>query len=78
MDMIICDYLLGGETGMSIIATLRGLCNKEVPALLVTGVTLPDHIETMQASGLAFMYKPLDHDKLRVVLSQLIRFNHDQ
>lgn len=70
-DLIFCDYLLdGGENGMTIIAALREAFDKEIPAFLVTGITSQDHIETMHASGLAYMYKPLDHEKLRAALTQ--------
>jgi len=72
-DLIFCDYLLGGgENGMAIIARLRAAFNKEIPAFLITGITSQDHIETMHASGLAYMYKPLDHDKLRAALTQFV------
>lgn len=71
-DMIMCDYLLDGdENGITVIAMLRDALNKDIPAFLVTGITLPEHIKTMHASGLAYMYKPIDHDKLKETLFQL-------
>lgn len=72
-DFIICDYLLNeGESGTMVINSLRSAFNKEIPACLVSGITLPEHIETVRASGLEFMYKPLDHEKLREALSRFI------
>jgi len=70
-DLIFCDYLLGeGEKGLATIAMLREAFSTEIPAFLITGITSPEHIETMQASGLPYMYKPLDHNKLRAALTQ--------
>jgi CheY-like chemotaxis protein len=78
-DAIICDYLLeGDENGVDVITMLRDAFQKEIPALLVTGITLPEHIAQMRQSGLTYMYKPLDNDKLKVALSQLTRLNYVQ
>jgi signal transduction histidine kinase/CheY-like chemotaxis protein len=78
-DVIMSDYLLeGDETGVDVITMLRDAFQKEIPALLVTGITLPEHIATMRQSGLTYMYKPLDHEKLQTMLSQLIKLNYVQ
>lgn len=76
-DLIFCDFLLGDDqNGIATISQLRDAFNEEIPAFLVTGITLPDHIEAMHASGLAYMYKPLDQDKLRVALKQFSSLNY--
>jgi len=76
-DIIFCDFLLGdGENGIAIIKQLHEAFNEEIPAFLITGITLPEHIEAMHASGLAYMYKPLDQDKLRAALKQFTPLNY--
>ena len=78
-DVIMCDYLLeGDETGVDVITMLRDAFQKEIPALLVTGITLPEHIAKLRQSGLTYMYKPLDHEKLQTMLSQLTKLNYVQ
>lgn len=72
-DAIICDYLLAGsENGISVIAMLRTALNNDIPAMLITGDTLPEHMKMLQASNLPIVHKPLHHDKLRAALSQFI------
>jgi signal transduction histidine kinase/ActR/RegA family two-component response regulator len=76
-DVILCDYLLAeNENGVSVIAQLRATFGQDIPAILITGDTLPEHIEAMRATGLPILHKPLDQDKLRTALSSFISWNY--
>lgn len=72
-DVILCDYLLAEkEKGTEVISALRAAFNKEIPGVLITGDTLPDDMKMLHASNIPVMYKPLDHGKLKLVLSRLL------
>lgn len=72
-DVILCDYLLAEkDTGVSVIAALRTAFGKEIPAILITGDTLPADMKAIRMSNLPVMYKPIDHSKLKLALLQLI------
>lgn len=72
-DVILCDYLLAEkEKGTAVVTALRAAFNKEIPAVLITGDTLPDDMKMLHASNIPVMYKPLDHGKLKLVLSRFL------
>ena len=65
-DAIICDYRLRGhENGIDLIGALRKKLKTDIPALLITGDTSPTRIRELNASGLNWLYKPLDTAQLR-------------
>lgn len=71
-DAIICDYRLRGhENGIDLIHDLRKKFNDDIPALLITGDTAPARIRELDASGLNWLYKPLDTEQLRGALQEL-------
>jgi signal transduction histidine kinase len=72
-DAIVCDYRLrGGETGISVIDTLRAEFNQDIPALLVTGDTGPERLREIEASGMSVLHKPLQESVLRRALGELL------
>ncbi len=72
-DIIISDYRLGGGcTGLEAIAALREAFGADIPGILVTGDTAPETIQTINASGLPVLYKPLKPAKLRAMLAHLL------
>ena len=52
------------ETGLGVIEALRNEFNADIPALLITGDTDPDHLRQISESGLAVLHKPLHEDEL--------------
>jgi signal transduction histidine kinase/CheY-like chemotaxis protein len=72
-DAIVCDYRLrGGENGMHVIDALRAEFNGDIPALLITGDTGPEHLREIQASGLSVLHKPVQDKALREALGRLL------
>ena len=71
-DVLMCDYRLRGEeNGIGVVEALRIEFNEDIPALLVTGETGPEHMREIEASGLMVLHKPLSEDLLWTSLSQL-------
>lgn len=59
-SLVICDFRLREyRTGPQVIASLRAELGYELPALLITGDTAPDHIRQAQASGIPLLHKPV-------------------
>jgi two-component system, sensor histidine kinase len=72
-DVLVCDYRLPAhESGITVIETLRAEFNEDIPAMLLTGDTGPEHIREIEASGLLALHKPLQEDELRRHLSRLM------
>ncbi len=68
-DAIIADYRLREEhTGIEAIQKIHAAWGSDIPALIVTGDTAPERLREAQASGFAFMHKPVNAAKLRAFL----------
>jgi len=62
LDLIICDWRLGGgTTGADVVKSVRQL-RPELPALLVTGDGSAESHQAISASRIAVMYKPTTPD----------------
>jgi two-component system, sensor histidine kinase len=71
-DLIVADLRLrGDETGISAVRALRARFGREVPAVIVSGDTLPARLQEVQESGLPMLHKPLRPEALREVLRGL-------
>jgi len=74
-EAIVCDHrLLDGETGVDVIAALRTEFNSDIPAILITGDTSPERIQSLQATGIPVLHKPLQDHVLMDALLRLL--NH--
>jgi signal transduction histidine kinase len=72
-DLLIVDYRLRGEqTGAHVIAALRQLCGRGLPAVIVTGDTAPARLREAQAAAAVLLHKPLDPAVLRHTLCGLL------
>lgn len=72
-DAIISDYRLrDDETGIEVIAMVRREFNADIPALLITGDTSPDRINSVANTDLTVLYKPIQDHVLKKTLSQLV------
>lgn len=64
-DVIISDYRLREQrTGIEAITTLRNLLNKNVPALLITGDTAADKLQSAKISQVPILHKPVLPEEL--------------
>ena len=61
---IISDYQLGSEDGLAAIERLREEFNEDIPALLITGDTSPEHVALFRSSGLKVLHKPVTGETL--------------
>ena len=60
VDLILSDLHLGpGPGGHEVVASLRRLCGREVPALLVTGDTAGDALREVAAGSDPVLFKPV-------------------
>jgi two-component system, sensor histidine kinase len=72
-DVIISDYRLRGhQTGLQAIETLRQMAGVQVPALLVTGDTLPARLRDTHTSNIPTLHKPVAPDVLYKRLKSLL------
>ena len=73
-DAIVCDHrLLGTETGVDVIEALRSEFNFDIPALLITGDTSPERMQSILTTGIPVLNKPLQDHVLINALSGLVK-----
>jgi CheY-like chemotaxis protein len=72
-DLIICDYRLSaGRTGIEVIAQLRTILAAPIPAVIISGDTLPERLRELRASGHHLLYKPVAPTTLRSLVEKLL------
>lgn len=65
VDLVLSDLHLGeGPDGTEVIATVRRLCGRDVPAVLITGDTAHERIEPVAATGDPILFKPVQPRRL--------------
>jgi signal transduction histidine kinase len=68
-DFILTDYrLLGAQSGVDAVRSLREAAGREVPACVISGDTAEDVKELINTAGLLLLQKPVRPAKLRSVL----------
>jgi two-component system CheB/CheR fusion protein len=73
-DLIIADYRLEeGGSGIEMIGHIRQALEREIPAVLVTGDTLPESVRDMEASGCKVLHKPIEVDELVAHMNHLLK-----
>lgn len=71
VQAVVADFRLrGGRTGTEAIAILRSATGRELPALIVSGDSIPQQEPVVRAGGCAFLSKPLSAPQLRAWLAQ--------
>lgn len=64
--IVICDFRLPqGDNGIEIVAQLRSLAARELPALLISGDTAPERLREARAAAIPLLQKPLSSVSLR-------------
>lgn len=72
-DVIVSDLRLRDEeNGIDLVAQIRQIFGKQIPALLITGDTAPERVRQAQVSGLRVQYKPMKMDALIEEMSLLV------
>jgi signal transduction histidine kinase len=72
-EVIISDYRLRGhQTGLQAIESLRQMAGVQVPALLVTGDTLPARLRDTHTSNIPTLHKPVAPEVLYKRLKSLL------
>jgi CheY-like chemotaxis protein len=72
-DLLISDYRLGAEDGISVIQRLREEFNEEVHAILITGDTSAEHVAIFKQSGLTVLHKPISGQALIAAIQAEVR-----
>ena len=73
-DLVLSDLHLGsGPDGVEVIANVRRLCGREVPAILVTGDTAPEQIRHVSDRDVAVLFKPVQPRRLFEALRDALR-----
>jgi two-component system, sensor histidine kinase len=69
-DLIIADYRLeSGHTGIEAIRALRGMLDKPIPAIVVTGSVLSNHEREAAEHDFHLLLKPVVPGKLRAMIA---------
>lgn len=64
-DLLVVDFrLTGGRTGVDVIRAVREKY-RDLPALVITGDTGPDSLQTIRAAELRYLHKPVQPEALR-------------
>jgi len=69
---ILADLRLsGGMNGTEAVTAVRQVCNRQVPALIITGDIGADRLQEMRRNGFAVLYKPVGAEALSREVSLL-------
>lgn len=71
-ELIVCDYWLAEETGLSAIERVRAAVGASIPAVLITAETSRSVLSAARASAVPLLHKPVSPLKLRALLAQLL------
>ncbi|MFO1398545.1 MAG: ATP-binding protein [Burkholderiales bacterium] len=73
-DAVVVDYRLpGGRDGLAAIAAVRAACQREIPAVIVSGESSSAELARVQAAGIPLLQKPASPAKLRAMLDFLLK-----
>ncbi|HKC42806.1 MAG TPA: hybrid sensor histidine kinase/response regulator, partial [Burkholderiales bacterium] len=73
-DLIIADYRLReGATGVEAIDALRARFHRDIPAVVITGSTMPVHMDEAKSKGFHLLLKPVMPAKLRTLIHFKLR-----
>jgi signal transduction histidine kinase len=68
-DIIIADYRLAdGVLGTQVVARLREELDPEIPVILITGSTAPEHVSNADVQGYQLLLKPVQPNALRELI----------
>ncbi|HEY9163493.1 MAG TPA: hybrid sensor histidine kinase/response regulator, partial [Magnetovibrio sp.] len=68
-DLIIADYRLEAKaTGSEVINMIRGILEKDIPAIIITGDTAPERLREAKRSGFPILHKPVRPEELMIAV----------
>lgn len=70
-DLLITDHRLADGTGREAVQYIRSI-QSDTPALIVTGDTSADQLNTLALSGLPVLHKPFRSEKLRAMIQEIM------
>ena len=73
IDCILSDYQLETRTGDSIIQQLRDSFSVDIPAIIITADTSPQHIQLFKALNIEVLYKPIGYSNIVDAIKLLIK-----
>jgi DNA-binding NtrC family response regulator len=75
-DILITDYRLAdGETGLDLILAARRLFADNLPAILITGDTGPELLQTMATQDVTVCHKPIKMSSLDIIIREAVGRN---
>ncbi len=78
-DVVISDYRLPGDTnGIEVVEAFRARYGADLTAIILTGDTAPESIQTLNQAGLAVLHKPVRPARLRSLLTHLHQTGSDR
>jgi signal transduction histidine kinase/CheY-like chemotaxis protein len=72
LDLIVSDYRLRDTTGDLLIERLRESFNEDIPAVVVTADTAPEHADRFRKMGVELLHKPLSFRTLLATAEALL------
>lgn len=72
LDLIISDYRLRQTHGDLVIQQLRESFNVDVPAIIITADTSPEHIDYFQKLNIPVLHKPISFRQVLLVVERLL------
>ena len=73
-DVILCDYQLAhNQSGLDAIERVRDEFASDIPSLIVTGDTAPEHLHELQARDIRVLHKPMQAEALLEEITDVIR-----
>jgi signal transduction histidine kinase len=73
-DLVISDYRLPDNMdGLKVLEAFRSRYGASLPAIILTGDTAPESIQTLNQAGFTVLHKPLRPARLRSLLAHLFR-----
>jgi CheY-like chemotaxis protein len=72
IDCILSDYRLATTTGDLIIQLLRDSFGDDIPALIITADTSPQHIQLFKELNIEVLYKPIGYSEIVNAIKNLL------
>ena len=73
IDCILSDYRLENTTGDIIIQQLRDSFGVEIPAIIITADTSPQHIQLFRELSIDMLYKPIGYSEIVEAIKVLLK-----
>ena len=76
LDFILSDFRLGEKNGVDFIQSIREEFNAEIPALLLTADTSPQHIQLFAELNIRVLYKPIKSTDILSYVGEFLSSKH--